>query len=128
MTHSELLAQEKELRKIMEKLGDAVVLVEGKKDQYALEPYAKEIFQISSGKVRSACEKVSETGVREAVVLTDRDKTGEELAKFASEELERYGIRADLETRKRLMGILRLTYVENFGKKYDEKMKEFEEN
>lgn len=130
LTHSERRAQEKELRKLMEKLEDSVVLVEGKKDLHALEPYVREgnILLASSGRLRKACEKASLMGVRKAVVLTDRDEAGEELAKMAGSELERHGIRGDLEVRKRLMAMLRLTYVENFGKKYEEKMKELEEN
>ncbi len=106
------------------------MLIEGKKDQQALEPYMKNgvVLQISSGRLRKACESAGRMGVCEAVVLTDRDKTGEELAKMAKGELESCGIRADLETRKKLMAILRLTFVENFGKKYLEKIKEIEED
>lgn len=120
----------------MEKIRDAVVLVEGKKDEQALGPYMKggKILQ-ASGKLRSACEKAAlalggAPGKKnqEVVVLTDRDSAGEELARMAEEELAGHGIRADLETRKKLMAILRLAYVENFEKKYEEKMKELEEN
>ena len=134
----------------MERLEGAVVLVEGKKDQQALEPYVTGrgkagsktrqktcsglsvreggVVQISGGRLRSACEEAARRGVRKAIVLTDRDKAGEELAKRAREELEGCGIAADLETRKRLMAILRLAFVENFQKKYEEKRKEIEEN
>ncbi len=130
MTHSERKAQEKELKKLMEKLKDAVVLVEGKKDEHSLGPYMRDgkILQASSGRLRKACEKASELGVREVLVFTDRDKAGEELAKMAEDELKRYGIRADLDVRKTLMAMLRLATVENFGKKYEEKIKELEEN
>lgn len=130
MTHSERKAQEKELKKLMEKLKDAVVLVEGKKDERALEPYMRDgkILQASSGRLRKACEKASELGVREVLVLTDRDKAGEELAKMATDELKRHGIRANLDVRKTLMAMLRLATVENFEKKYEEKIRELEEN
>ena len=130
MAPSERKAQEKELRKLMGKLKDAVVLVEGKKDEHALEPYVRDgkILQASSGRLRKACERASELGAREVLVLTDRDKAGEELAKMAKDELEGHGIRANLEVRKTLIAMLRLATVENFGKKYEEKMKELEEN
>ena len=130
MAPSERKAQEKELKKLMEKLEDAVVLVEGKKDERALEPYVRggEILLASSGRLRKACERASELGAREAVVLTDRDKAGEELAKMAKEELERHGIHANLEVRKTLLAMLRLAYVENFEKKYEEKRRELEKN
>jgi 5S rRNA maturation endonuclease (ribonuclease M5) len=127
---SEKKAQEKELKKLMKKLEDAVVLVEGKKDKRALEPYVGkgEILLASSGRLLKSCERASELGAREVVVLTDRDTSGEELAKMAKNELERHGIRANLEMRKMLMAVLRLAYVENFEKKYEEKMRELEDN
>jgi len=113
----------------MEKLKNAVVLVEGKKDQYALEPYVRgTVLQISSGRLKGACEKAAKMGVQKAIVLTDRDDAGEELAKMANDELRSCGISADLDTRKRLMAILRLSFVENFDKKYEKKLKEIEEN
>jgi|GEM_PF-452535 len=121
--------QKKELKKLMEKLKDSIVLVEGKKDQFALEPYVRgRVLQISGGRLRGACEKAAEMGAREAVILTDRDNAGEELARMASDELRSCGINADLDTRKKLMAILRLTFVENFDKKYEEKLKEINEN
>ncbi len=123
-------AQKKELRKIMEKLENAVVLVEGKKDEQALRPYIGNgrIFQVSSGRLRGACEKIAKTGASEALVLTDMDDAGEELAKLAEAELRGHGIRAGLEVRRRLMGLLMLRYVENFGKKYEKKLEELEES
>ena len=126
----ELQAQKKELEKIMKKLEKSVVLVEGKKDQYALEPYVRggKIVQISSGRLKTAGEKLAKEGIQSVVILTDRDSAGEELAMRASDELRGYGIASDLETRKRLMAILRLSFVENFEKKYIEKIQEIDEN
>jgi 5S rRNA maturation endonuclease (ribonuclease M5) len=127
---SEMRAQQKELRKLMEKLEDSLVLVEGKKDERALSPYMREgrILQISSGRLRNACAKAAQTGAREAVILTDRDRAGEELAALARDELRANGISPNMEVRHRLLAILMLTYVENFGSKYEEKMKELSEN
>lgn len=123
-------AQQKELRKLMEKLERSVVLVEGKKDERALIPYMREgtILQISSGRLRSACEKAAQMDAKEAIILTDRDKAGEELSALAENELRANGISPNMETRRRLLGILMLTYVENFGKKYEEKLNELTEN
>jgi 5S rRNA maturation endonuclease (ribonuclease M5) len=123
-------AQQKELRKLMEKLEDSVVLVEGKKDERALFPYMRKgrILQVSSGRLRAACAKAAQEGAREAIILTDRDKAGEELASLAADELRANGISPDMEVRKRLLGILMLTYVENFGKKYEEKIRELNQS
>ena len=129
MPHSERRAQLKELGKLMDKIGemDAVIFVEGKKDEAAIAPAVRGTIIQVSGRVRGACEKAAEAGAREVIVLTDRDSAGEELAEMAKEELESYGIRADLETRKRLFGILRMGNLENFRKKYEEKMEELAE-
>jgi len=130
LTHLELQAQKKELEKLMEKLENSVVLVEGKKDQYALEPYVRggKIVQISAGRLKTAGERLAKDGIQSVIILTDRDSAGEELAMRASDELRGYGINCDLETRKRLMAILRLSFVENFEKKYIEKIQEIDEN
>ena len=134
----------------MKKLENSVVLVEGKKDQYALEPYVTvrrkagsktrhntcseaavgggKIVQISAGRLKTAGERLAKEGIQSVIILTDRDSAGEELAMRASDELRGYGITCDLETRKRLMAILRLSFVENFEKKYIEKIQEIDEN
>ncbi|MBD3390169.1 hypothetical protein GF415_04440 [Candidatus Micrarchaeota archaeon] len=120
----------------MERLRDSVVLVEGKKDERALEPYMEsgKILK-AAGRLETACRRASEifSNCRgkaggEAIVLMDRDSAGEELAVITKGELEANSIKADLETRKRLMAILRLTHIENFGKKYTEKLEELKEN
>lgn len=113
----------------MEKLAESAVLVEGKKDVGALLPYVGEgrVFAASSGRLRSACAKVAALGVREALVLTDMDAAGDELALRARDELSGLGIRADLRARKKLAGILRLRHFESFGKKYEKRKKELEE-
>lgn len=113
----------------MEKLEDSVVLVEGKKDERALSPYMRggRILQISSGRLRSACAKAAGYGAREAIILTDRDKAGEELASLAADELRANGISPDMGVRRKLLGALMLTYVENFGRKYEEKLEELKD-
>lgn len=113
----------------MEKISsdNAVIFVEGKKDEAAIAPYVRGTVIQVSGRVRGACERAGEMGVREVIVLTDRDSAGEELAELCKEELESHGIRAELETRKRLFAILRMGPLENFRKKYEEKMEELAE-
>jgi len=129
LTHSEKRAQLKELGKLMEKISEekAVIFVEGKKDEAAIAPYVRGTVIQVSGRVRGACERAAEKGAREVIVLTDRDSAGEELAEFVRKELEFNGINADLETRKGLFAILRMGPLENFRKKYEEKMEELAE-
>jgi 5S rRNA maturation endonuclease (ribonuclease M5) len=113
----------------MEKISaeKAIIFVEGKKDEAAIAPYVRGTVIQVSGRVRGACERAAEKGAREVIVLTDRDSAGEELAELAKEELEFNGIKADLETRKKLFAILRMGPLENFRKKYEEKMEELAE-
>jgi len=103
----------------MERISEenAIIFVEGKKDEAAIAPYARGTIIQVSGRVRGACERAAESGAREVIVLTDRDSAGEELAEFVRKELESNGIKADLGTRKRLFAILRKGPLENFRKK-----------
>jgi len=105
------------LDRMMEKLGASIVLVEGKKDERAVGPYAGMVI-LAAGMPREACRKASETGASEAVVLTDLDRSGDELALELQSELRRHGIRADLEMRKTLGWLLQVKQMENFEKKY----------
>lgn len=102
---------------MMEKLGKSLVIVEGAKDARAVGPYADLVIE-AAGRPREACMKASETGACEAVVLTDLDRSGDELALGLRSELGRHGIRADLETRKTLGGLLQVKQMENFEEKY----------
>lgn len=113
----------KVLDRMMEKLGSSLVLVEGAKDERAVGPYAGIVIQ-AAGRPRAACRKASETGATEAVVLTDLDRSGDELALELRSELGRYGIRADLELRKTLGGLLQVKQMENFEGKYQKTVEE----
>ena len=113
----------KVLDRMMEKLGESLVLVEGAKDERAIGPYAGTVIQ-AAGRPREACRKASETGALEAVVLTDLDRSGDELALELQSELGRYGIRADLEMRKALGGLLQVKQMENFEGKYQKTIEE----
>ena len=110
----------------MEVLGESLVLVEGVKDATAIYPYVESVIE-ASGRTRDACRRASESGAGSAVLLTDLDKRGDELAEELRSELGRYGIKADTETRKRLGGLLCMERIENFKGKYRKALEEIKE-
>ncbi|MBI5051412.1 hypothetical protein HZC08_01505 [Candidatus Micrarchaeota archaeon] len=113
---SEMKAVAKELKRFLELLKTSVFFVEGKRDAGALRKAGILDTVEISGKLKSACEKCAAERV---IVLTDLDESGDELAFLAKEELERYGIMADIELRKRIGAILNLRFFEEFHKKLE---------
>ena len=73
-----------------------------------------------SGTLKRSCEDAAKNGVKKAVILTDLDERGDELAFEAGEELARYGITSDAETRKVIGGMLKLRHFEDIKKKLEE--------
>ncbi len=69
------------------------------------------------------CESLSGEE-RDVVIVTDLDRRGNEMAREAREELERYSVRADCETRVLLARILKIKYFEDVKRGYDEFMEE----
>ncbi|MBU0533093.1 hypothetical protein KKB44_06390 [Candidatus Micrarchaeota archaeon] len=115
----------KRLGKLLERLKEGYVFVEGKKDKKALEKLGITNVLTISGNLRLSCDKVEKGTV---VVLTDLDRRGDELAVAAKDELERHSISVDLETRKMLAHTLRIRYFEDVKRAYDELIKEGEKN
>lgn len=116
----------KRLVNIMNELKESIVLVEGKHDREALAGIGIVNTITISGKLRQACQSVDNT--KKVIVLTDLDRRGDEQAKDAVEELQRYGINANIEYRKILGGILNLKYFEDIDKKYKEFLEGLEKN
>lgn len=96
----------KRLVQFMKKLRESLVLVEGDRDKRALARLGCENLFAVSGKTRSACEKAAATGASHAIILTDIDDRGNELALEVREELGRYGVKCDIELRKSIAGLL----------------------
>ncbi|MFA6035700.1 MAG: toprim domain-containing protein [Candidatus Micrarchaeia archaeon] len=109
------------LARVLKTLDSSVVIVEGKKDEAALQEIGVKgrILQ-ASGRVRGICEKVK---ADEAVILTDNDLAGKELAELVRDELEACNIRVDLQVRRDLRHVLGARTVEEVPRK----LKEFEE-
>ncbi len=116
----------KRLVNIMNELKESIVFVEGKRDREALAGIGIVNTITISGKLRQVCQSVDNT--KKVIVLTDLDRRGDEQAKDAVEELQRYGINANIEYRKILGGILNLKYFEDIDKKYKEFLEELEKN
>lgn len=107
------------IQKLLELIKDSVVFVEGKKDKLALVQLGCNVSNILtiSGNLRQSCESLG-NGIKKVIILTDLDRRGNELAKRAVEELERYSIGSDIETRKEVGEILNVKYFEDIERKY----------
>jgi len=106
------------LERVLKKLDESVVIVEGKKDTRALRALGvKGKLVEASGKVRGICTRFD---AESAVVLTDMDKAGKELADMLVGELEGCGVVPDLQPRRDLRYVLGLWTVEEMPRKLEE--------
>lgn len=104
----------KRLDALFFKLEGKAIIVEGKRDADALGRIGFSAYA-AAGKVRGIAGRI---GGKNAVVLTDLDRSGEELALMLKDELEPY-VKCDLETRKRLGAILELRNFEDIAWKLE---------
>ncbi len=114
---------ERRIHRLLRKIRSSVIFVEGRKDRDSMRKLGCERILTISGNLRKSCEAIGED-VDEVVVLTDLDRRGNELARLAKDELERYSIRAEVEIRKEIAGILDLRYFENTSRRYEKFMEE----
>lgn len=111
----------KKLRRIMAELNDNWLFVEGQRDRSALESLGLRRIKTISGNLRQSARELD--GVAQyVIVLTDLDRRGDQLAEAAKDELEARSIRADVQIRRQLAGILALRYFEDIERKYKEFM------
>ncbi len=123
----ELRDKYKKLRRLLEKMEESVVLVEGKRDKGAFEQLGLVRVITIAGRIRDVCESLAGEEM-EVVIATDLDRRGNEMARKAREELERCSLAADSETRVLLARILKIRYFEDVKRGFDEFMKEVEAN
>lgn len=121
----EIRERRKKLGMLLGRMRKGVVLVEGKRDKAAFEKLGFENVITVSGRIRGACEKLAGEE-RDVIIATDLDRRGNEMARELVDELERYSLRADGETRILLARILKMKYFEDVKRRYDEFMEEFE--
>jgi len=118
----EVREKHRKLDRLLAKMKKGVVIVEGKRDKNAFGMLGIEAVT-ASGRIRGACESLSDEK-RDVIIATDLDRRGNEMARALREELERYSIRADNESRVLLARILKMKYFEDVKRKYDEFMEE----
>ena len=109
---------DKLLEDLRDPSADFVVVVEGKKDVEALRRLGilrVEMLNRYPGVVDLA-DALAERGVRRAVILTDFDRTGRQLASKIGAALLSAGIHVDWRARRRVRQLFRATYVENLDK------------
>jgi len=105
----------RKLLSIMEELQNCAkqgmpILIEGKKDEEALRKLGiNGNFMKVSGSPLKLFEiaEIAAKSSSKIIILTDFDKKGNELAKKLSEDIQRLGSHADLEIRRKIMGITR---------------------
>jgi len=86
------------------------IISEGKKDEEALRKLGiNGNFMKVSGSPLKLFEiaEIAAKSSSKIIILTDFDKKGNELAKKLSEDIQRLGSHADLEIRRKIMGITR---------------------
>ncbi|MEM3555467.1 MAG: toprim domain-containing protein [Candidatus Micrarchaeia archaeon] len=99
---------------------EAVVLVEGKRDKEALERIGvKNRIMVINMSPDRVCERVSKVADK-AVILTDFDRTGEELCSRVEEELRAHNVLPNTEMRRKLQYILGLRNFEEIDRKLEE--------
>jgi len=113
--------QLKALERILSDLRESWLFVEGKKDKVALGQLGCTKILTISGNLRRSCETLG-ADVEKVIILTDLDRRGDQLLLAAKDELEGCSKIADIETRRRLAGILGLRCFEDIGRKYDDFM------
>ncbi len=85
----------------------SIILIEGRKDREALDflKIAAESIEVQKeGGPRRAAERVYESG-KEAIILTDWDSKGDEIAKSLEQNLYSLGIRYDTDMRDKLRAL-----------------------
>lgn len=105
----------RKLLSIMEELQNCAkqgmpILIEGKKDEEALRELGinGNFIKVSGSPLKLfEIAEIAAKSSSKIIILTDFDKKGNELAKRLSEDIQRLGSHADLENRRKIMGITR---------------------
>lgn len=105
----------RKLLSIMEELQNCAkqgmpILIEGKKDEEALRELGinGNFIKVSGSPLKLfEIAEIAAKSSSKIIILTDFDKKGNELAKRLSEDIQRLGSHADLEIRRKIMGITR---------------------
>lgn len=95
------------LKKIIDKTDlDIPVIVEGKKDRFALDRLGfKKIFDISGKPLHEIADEVKSNNPKSAIILTDFDEEGEVKASHLKKLLAQFKIKTDPFTRERFRSL-----------------------
>ena len=100
---------------------DAIILVEGKKDKFALKKLGivSEIFLLNSNKsLVENSEKLAKKQ-RRVILLLDTDKKGQELTKKMKNHLQAQGVRFDTKLGKRLLRATNSRTIESIARIFE---------
>ena len=95
-------------------IGEAVVIVEGKKDRKALEPFGvKKILEISGKSLEDIIDKLKDE--KSVIIMTDFDEEGEKKLSQLITFLTKYGIKADTSLRKKFKSLFKIQKFEELS-------------
>ncbi len=103
----------KVIEELKELSSEVPIIVEGKRDRDALRKLGIDgkIYTISMP-IEELSERVAVTGAREAIILTDYDRTGRTLAGKLKRLLMNEGIRPNFTIRRKLKHLVGFEFVE----------------
>ena len=110
-----LVRKLKIFRKLLDKLKEMTILVEGKRDKTALMQAGIEGIEIIAINSRKMEIFASQMSGKKIAILTDYDRTGERKAKEIYEELLSHDALPDLECRRTLRNVLGLYRIEEIN-------------
>jgi len=94
------------------KQSEKAIIVEGDKDKAALAKYGiSRVYTLSKFSLFKICEMIA-SNYDEAVILTDFDKKGRQLYSKLKKNLEKVGIKVDMEYREWLRKNTRISHIE----------------
>ena len=104
------------LMMVMDEISEDLAIVEGKKDKKALKAFGlNNIIAINNKPLIEIADKIKNKGKSQAVILTDFDSKGMELAARLEVLLKRYKIKVNNRLRCKVMKFGR-TRIEDFNK------------
>lgn len=120
------------LKNLIFELKNNIIIVEGKKDKFALQKLGcRDVYVIQGRKIESVLDRISQKigpgKNREVIILTDMDTEGDRLSKEIGEICKGLSIHHNIMVRKRLSGLIHLRYWENINEKIEAFLRENEE-
>ncbi|MBS3060039.1 MAG: toprim domain-containing protein [DPANN group archaeon] len=98
---------------------DRIKIVEGKRDQQALEAFGIKNIRKIKGRLSTFMSRIKEEAM-DVIVLTDHDTRGNQLAERLKELAHHEGIKADLGYRKKLRMLSGVLEFEDLVSHYEE--------